>query len=183
MCIRDSLSPYFERDRPVRNFIVSFIFIIEQASSWQPRSRPAPAMSYSLPIRSVPGVPPSLPPRAPSVAVRDARRALWHPFADSTWRMFDLPSWLAENPPCPQIQAPLKYSFSHLNETYILGQLHACQQPKPIQSVSPCFPRASMTTRRLRRRENGHPRPSNPCLLYTSPSPRDRTRSRMPSSA
>ena len=25
--------------------------------------------------------------------------------------------------------------------------------------------------------------PSNPCLLYTSPSPRDRTRSRMPSSA
>ena len=24
---------------------------------------------------------------------------------------------------------------------------------------------------------------SNPCLLYTSPSPRDRTRSRMPSSA
>ena len=27
---------------------------------------------------------------------------------------------------------------------------------------------------------NGHP---NVCLLYTSPSPRDRTRSRMPSSA
>ena len=25
--------------------------------------------------------------------------------------------------------------------------------------------------------------PDNPCLLYTSPSPRDRTRSRMPSSA
>ena len=25
--------------------------------------------------------------------------------------------------------------------------------------------------------------PNNPCLLYTSPSPRDRTRSRMPSSA
>mgnify|MGYP003322087747 CR=1 FL=1 len=25
--------------------------------------------------------------------------------------------------------------------------------------------------------------PRNPCLLYTSPSPRDRTRSRMPSSA
>ena len=27
------------------------------------------------------------------------------------------------------------------------------------------------------------PRPFTPCLLYTSPSPRDRTRSRMPSSA
>ena len=27
------------------------------------------------------------------------------------------------------------------------------------------------------------PRPNTPCLLYTSPSPRDRTRSRMPSSA
>ena len=27
------------------------------------------------------------------------------------------------------------------------------------------------------------PQPDNPCLLYTSPSPRDRTRSRMPSSA
>ena len=30
--------------------------------------------------------------------------------------------------------------------------------------------------------ENDHPA-SNSCLLYTSPSPRDRTRSRMPSSA
>ena len=30
--------------------------------------------------------------------------------------------------------------------------------------------------------ESGQPIPS-PCLLYTSPSPRDRTRSRMPSSA
>ena len=31
----------------------------------------------------------------------------------------------------------------------------------------------------------GHPKPGNflGCLLYTSPSPRDRTRSRMPSSA
>ena len=29
----------------------------------------------------------------------------------------------------------------------------------------------------------GHPSESLPCLLYTSPSPRDRTRSRMPSSA
>ena len=28
-----------------------------------------------------------------------------------------------------------------------------------------------------------HSAKSNPCLLYTSPSPRDRTRSRMPSSA
>ena len=28
-----------------------------------------------------------------------------------------------------------------------------------------------------------HPSPNTPCLLYTSPSPRDRTRSRMPSSA
>ena len=33
--------------------------------------------------------------------------------------------------------------------------------------------------------ESGDPREvlANPCLLYTSPSPRDRTRSRMPSSA
>ena len=30
---------------------------------------------------------------------------------------------------------------------------------------------------------NNYPNPFNPCLLYTSPSPRDRTRSRMPSSA
>ena len=29
----------------------------------------------------------------------------------------------------------------------------------------------------------GYPAPRNICLLYTSPSPRDRTRSRMPSSA
>ena len=31
--------------------------------------------------------------------------------------------------------------------------------------------------------ENGVVQSFNPCLLYTSPSPRDRTRSRMPSSA
>ena len=30
---------------------------------------------------------------------------------------------------------------------------------------------------------NDHPNTPNTCLLYTSPSPRDRTRSRMPSSA
>ena len=33
------------------------------------------------------------------------------------------------------------------------------------------------------RRKEFKPRMSNICLLYTSPSPRDRTRSRMPSSA
>ena len=34
-----------------------------------------------------------------------------------------------------------------------------------------------------RRRRGRKPVEGNPCLLYTSPSPRDRTRSRMPSSA
>ena len=40
-----------------------------------------------------------------------------------------------------------------------------CDATKPLKEALPGF------------------KPSKPCLLYTSPSPRDRTRSRMPSSA
>ena len=50
---------------------------------------------------------------------------------------------------------------------------------RKIETYRRCFPIAARTKVTKRRGR----RPSRGCLLYTSPSPRDRTRSRMPSSA
>ena len=48
------------------------------------------------------------------------------------------------------------------------------------QSVTPIAQQPDQTDRQALQEVLKHP---NHCLLYTSPSPRDRTRSRMPSSA
>ena len=50
-------------------------------------------------------------------------------------------------------------------------------------AVAVCFDRPERTFRHEMDPEYKATRASMPCLLYTSPSPRDRTRSRMPSSA
>ena len=47
----------------------------------------------------------------------------------------------------------------------------------------PALGSAQMPTGSLLQVVQGTPKTSQTCLLYTSPSPRDRTRSRMPSSA
>ena len=63
----------------------------------------------------------------------------------------------------------------------------------PAQHIVPIRPNPEDPTRDLQIDGDGNPVPDppaplvlrkdKPCLLYTSPSPRDRTRSRMPSSA
>ena len=45
------------------------------------------------------------------------------------------------------------------------------------------FKPVTLTVRELMAAKDGTSQAGNTCLLYTSPSPRDRTRSRMPSSA
>ena len=56
-----------------------------------------------------------------------------------------------------------------------------------IQSIGDTAPDGDRLTSSLALQSTGevflNPGPNTPCLLYTSPSPRDRTRSRMPSSA
>ena len=82
--------------------LASLLFFFQPANARQPRECPAPPVTNSLQTRSVPGAPPSLFPRAPAATLRDSSRALRRPVADSTRRIFDLSSWLVENPPCPQ---------------------------------------------------------------------------------
>ena len=62
----------------------------------------------------------------------------------------------------------------------------AAQGPPVYTTTSPSMAHSSRSTRRRNGRMaewQAASAPSYPCLLYTSPSPRDRTRSRMPSSA
>ena len=60
----------------------------------------------------------------------------------------------------------------HIRAVFILGRWWVCRRPSAGASARLRAPAAS----------DGDA-PDTPCLLYTSPSPRDRTRSRMPSSA
>ena len=69
-------------------FLVSLKNKFQDNLPCQPRTCPVPPVTYSLPIRSVPGALPSLPQRAPSAAVRDACRALSRSFADSLQTCF-----------------------------------------------------------------------------------------------
>ena len=74
-----------------------------------------------------------------------------------------------------------------------LGKMHRLlpepfEFKKPAKSISLyarvfIMAHAAFRAAHLAHRVDPRARPSYPCLLYTSPSPRDRTRSRMPSSA
>ena len=59
-----------------------------------------------------------------------------------------------------------------------LQQTPRQRQPPPVEAEI-----VEDVTPVSRRRQNPKPQQLKNCLLYTSPSPRDRTRSRMPSSA
>ena len=67
-------------------------------------------------------------------------------------------------------------------EAMKLGAYEFCTKPLDIAQVQDFVERA-FNTRRLMAKPVAIQESADACLLYTSPSPRDRTRSRMPSSA
>ena len=101
--------------------------------------------------------------------------AEWQLDANKTVRRFNDPYWMQENPLSPVFtvwqslcMANLGYSVPLFEE--VEGEWVSNIPPITAQNHDTSLPETSFST-------------NESCLLYTSPSPRDRTRSRMPSSA
>ena len=107
---------------------------------------------------------------------------------------------LSDVPGAERNQAAVKESSHRIGEHIVKSACHVCHSatganPDPQQILEGAIPPLSALTTRVslpefvRKVTSGAPilmgTPATPysCLLYTSPSPRDRTRSRMPSSA
>ena len=73
-----------------------------------------------------------------------------------------------------------KYGQNYLTDPAILFEMDEAISPKGFDNFIELGPGHGALTNQINR-ENVHI--IGICLLYTSPSPRDRTRSRMPSSA
>ena len=86
----------------------------------------------------------------------------------------------------PKTKPPVRLAFMYMPHGVIMNQFWPKSQedflsspPSIIQSLKPIMDQCLMM-----KGISGVPiNPFNGCLLYTSPSPRDRTRTRMPSSA
>ena len=72
-----------------------------------------------------------------------------------------------------------------LKDAELTARLHANGAADPARPIKRQGDekRGASETRLEKFAAKVRPEPKKPCLLYTSPSPRDRTRSRMPSSA